>query len=143
MGRFKTYRETITISTKGDNDIIDVSSQIASAVERSGILEGVATVSVPHTTCAVTAMEFEPGAVDDLKTFLDSWVPAGRQYRHNVLNHDTNGHSHLRASLLGPSVQVPVDRGGLVLGTWQTPVLIDCDDRPRRRLLVVTVLGTD
>lgn len=142
MGQFKTYRETVTVSTKGNNDIIDVSGQISSAVERSGISEGVVAVSVPHTTCGLTAMEFEPGTVADLKEFLDSWIPAGRRYHHNILNHDTNGHSHLRSSLLGPSIDLPVDEGRLVVGTWQTPVLVDCDDTPRSRRLVITVLGT-
>jgi secondary thiamine-phosphate synthase enzyme len=142
MGQFKTYSETITVSTKGNNDIIDVSAQIAAVVEKSAVREGVACVSVPHTTCAITAMEFEPGTIADLKEFLDAWVPADGRYRHNIVNHDTNGHSHLRSSLLGPSMQLPVSNAGLLLGTWQTPVLIDCDDRPRRRQIVVTILGT-
>ncbi len=141
MQQIKTYRETFSVPTKGNNDIIDISRQIASALKNSGVTEGIATVYVPHTTCAVTAMEFEPGTVADIKAFLDEWVPVSRKYQHNVVNHDTNGHAHLRASLLGPSIHIPVHDSSLILGTWQTPVLIDCDDRPRTRQLVVTVLG--
>ncbi len=142
MPGFRSYTESVTVSTEGNNDIIDISPHIAAAVARSGVRTGVVFVSVPHTTCALTSMEFEPGAIADLKRFLDEWVPSSRRYRHNELNHDTNGHAHLRAALLGPSIHLPVSGGKPVLGTWQTPVMVDFDDRPRRRKLTTTVLGS-
>lgn len=141
MGELRTYTETISIPTKGDNDIVDISEHISSVIQNSAVEQGIVSVSVPHTTCALTAMELEPGTEADLREFLEAWVPANGRYHHNLVNHDTNGHAHLRASLLGPSLQLPIAKGRLVLGTWQTPVLIDCDDRPRQRQLVVTVIG--
>jgi len=135
------YNRTISLSTSGKNDLIDITDHLEAAIRESGIRNGLVAAFVPHTTCALTTMELEPGTSKDLKEFLERWVPENARYHHNVLNHDTNGHAHLRASLLGPSLTLPVSGGKLVLGTWQTPVLIDCDDRPRTRKLIVTIVG--
>jgi secondary thiamine-phosphate synthase enzyme len=127
------------LSTQGDNDVIDITAQVAEVVEEAPVTEGVATVFVRGSTAAVTTMEFEPGGVADLKALLDRLIPAEGDYEHNRLNHDTNSHAHQRASLIGPSEQVPIVDGGLALGTWQQVVLIDCDDRPRERTVIVVV----
>jgi secondary thiamine-phosphate synthase enzyme len=127
------------LSTQGDNDVIDITAQVAAVVEEAPVTEGVATVFVRGSTAAVTTMEFEPGGVSDLKALLDRLIPAEGDYEHNRLNHDTNSHAHQRASLIGPSEQVPIVDGNLALGTWQQVVLIDCDDRPRERTVIVVV----
>ena len=96
---------------------------------------------VPGSTAAITTMEFEPGGVHDLRSALGRLVPADGDYEHNRLNHDTNSHAHIRAAIVGPSETVPVRDGRLELGTWQQVVLIDFDDRPRRRSVTLQVLG--
>lgn len=136
------FRKTITLRTSGQNDIVDITAHLQAAIEESGIADGVISAFVPHTTCGLTAMELEPGTEKDLKEFLEGWIPRDAPYHHNRTDYDKNGHAHLRASLLGPSITIPVADGKLLLGTWQTPVLVDCDDRPRSRQLVVTVMGS-
>jgi secondary thiamine-phosphate synthase enzyme len=93
------------------------------------------------STVAITTMEYEPGGVDDLRALLDRLIPAGSQYEHNRRNHDTNAHAHLRAAVIGPSESIPVIDGRLALGTWQQVVLLDFDDRPRRRTVTVQVVS--
>jgi secondary thiamine-phosphate synthase enzyme len=127
------------LSTQGDNDVIDITVRVAEVVEEAPVTEGLATVFVRGSTAAVTTMEFEPGGVADLRALLDRLIPAEGDYEHNRLNHDTNSHAHQRASLIGPSEQVPIVDGDLALGTWQQIVLVDCDDRPRQRTVVVVV----
>jgi secondary thiamine-phosphate synthase enzyme len=127
------------LSTRGDNDMIDITAQVVEVVEEAPVTEGLATVFVRGSTAAVTTMEFEPGGVADLRALLDRLIPAEGDYEHNRLNHDTNSHAHQRASLIGPSEQVPIVNGDLALGTWQQIVLVDCDDRPRQRTVVVVV----
>ena len=102
---------------------------------------GTASVFVPGSTAAVTAMEYEPGGVNDLKAALERLIPAAGHYEHNRLNNDTNSHAHIRAAIVGPSETVPVRDGRLALGTWQQLVLVDFDDRPRQRTVVVQVIG--
>jgi len=130
----------IGLSTAGDADVIDVTGRVEAVVAESGASEGVATVFVRGSTAAVTTMEYEPGGVADLRALLDRLIPAEGDYEHNRLNHDTNSHAHQRASLVGASEHVPVADGRLALGTWQQLVLIDFDDRPRQRTVVVQVL---
>jgi secondary thiamine-phosphate synthase enzyme len=110
-------------------------------VRDAGAERGVATVFVPGATAAVTAMEFEPGGVQDLKTTLDRLIPPDAAYEHNRLNYDSNSHAHIRAAIVGPSESVPIDAGRLMLGTWQEIVLLDFDDRPRERTVLVSVLS--
>lgn len=121
--------------------MIDITAHVTEAIEASKVRDGSVLLHVMHSTCAITTMEFEPGAVADLRDWLAVHIPANPLYRHNILNNDTNAHSHLRAALVGASVTIPIESGVLGLGTWQIPVLIDFDDRPRRRSLIVQVGG--
>ena len=105
----------------------------------SGVEDGTVSVFVPGSTAAVTALEYEPGGVHDLRATLDRLVPREGDYEHNRLNHDTNSHAHIRAAIVGPSETLPVEGGRVVRGTWQQVVLVDFDDRPRQRIVIVTV----
>jgi secondary thiamine-phosphate synthase enzyme len=131
----------LSLSTRGDADVVDISEGVRRVVAASGVSEGLATAFVRGSTAAVTTMEFEPGGVHDLRALLDRLVPPEGDYEHNRLNHDSNSHAHQRASLIGSSEAVPVAGGRLGLGTWQQLVLIDFDDRPRERTVVVQVLS--
>lgn len=138
----ETYTFTHRISTAGNGDIIDLTNYCQQALGDSGVREGVLICFVSHSTCAITAMELEPGAVADLTAWLDAAIPADAKYQHNILNHDTNAHAHLRSAILGPSIAVPIANSVLLFGTWQTPVLVDSDDRPRTRDVTFQVIGT-
>jgi secondary thiamine-phosphate synthase enzyme len=129
------------VATRGDGDVIDVTAGVARVVETSGVGHGLAAVFVVGSTAAITTMEFEPGGVSDLRSLLDRLVPPVGEYEHNVRNHDTNAHAHLRAAIVGPSEAIPVVDGRLALGTWQQLVLVDFDDRPRERQVLVHVVG--
>lgn len=131
----------LTYSTRGDADVIDVTADVQRVVEESGVSEGLATAFVRGSTAAITTMEFEPGGVADLRALLDRLIPVEGDYEHNRLNHDSNSHAHQRASLIGASEQVPVSGGRLALGTWQQLVLVDFDDRPRERTVLVQLLS--
>ena len=131
----------IRCSTRGDADVVDFTAEVQAVVTESGIREGQASAFVRGSTAAVTTMEFEPGGVHDLRALLDRLIPADGDYEHNRLNHDTNSHAHQRASIVGSSEVVPVLDGRLALGTWQQLVLIDFDDRPRERTIVVQLIG--
>jgi secondary thiamine-phosphate synthase enzyme len=131
----------VQLQTKGDNDVIDITTAVDRVVTTAGIEEGIASAFVRGSTAAVTTMEYEPGGVHDLGAMLDRLIPAEGDYEHNRLNRDTNSHAHQRASLVGPSVQVPIRNGSLALGTWQQVVLVDFDDRPRQRTVIVQVVG--
>jgi secondary thiamine-phosphate synthase enzyme len=131
----------LELSTQGDADIVDISGDVQRVVAEGGIDDGLVTTFVRGSTAAITTMEFEPGGVADLRALLDRLIPVEGDYEHNRLNHDTNSHAHQRASLIGASEQVPLAGGRLALGTWQQLVLIDFDDRPRERTVVVQVVG--
>jgi secondary thiamine-phosphate synthase enzyme len=131
----------LRFSTDGDGDVIDLTEGVETVLESSGVQNGIVSVFVPGSTAAVTAMEHEPGGVKDLREALERLIPAQGDYEHNRLNHDTNSHAHIRAAIVGPSETVPVRDGGLALGTWQQLVLVDFDDRPRERTVVVQVIG--
>ena len=131
----------ITEKTQGYCDIIDITSKVRDEVERERIQRGLATVFVSGSTAALTTIEFEPGLVKDLKEVLEKLVPSDKRYHHDDRWGDDNGFSHLRASLFGPSIQVPIEKGRLLLGTWQQIVLLDFDNRPRTREIVVQVVG--
>jgi secondary thiamine-phosphate synthase enzyme len=113
---------------------------VQSVVDQSGVEGGLVSVFVPGSTAAVTTMEYEPGGVHDLREALDRLIPRDGDYEHNRLNADTNSHAHIRAAIVGPSETLPVRGGLLALGTWQQLVLVDFDDRPRQRTVVVQVL---
>lgn len=131
----------LRLSTPGDGAIRDLTDGVRSVVRTAEVQTGVATVFVTGSTAAVTTMELEPGGVADLQALLERLIPAEGRYEHNVRNHDSNAHAHLRAALVGPSESVPIVGGELVLGTWQQIVLLDFDDRPRDRVVTVQVLA--
>ena len=131
----------LRLSTRGDADVVDLTGAVQEAVAVSGVSDGQVTAFARGSTVAITTMELEPGGVHDLHALLERLVPTRGDYEHNRLNHDTNSHAHQRASLIGPSETVPVMGGRLALGTWQQLVLIDFDDRPRERTVVVQVDG--
>jgi secondary thiamine-phosphate synthase enzyme len=135
----KTY--PIRISTRGNVDAHDITAAVAEVIARSGLQAGTVTVFCPSSTSGVTTIEFEPGAVADLKRMFEELIPSGRDYAHNATWDDGNGHSHMRASLLGPSLTVPFTGGAMTLGTWQQIVYADFDIRPRTRELIVQVMG--
>ncbi len=130
----------LRLSTTGDGDTVDITAELQRAVAEAGIEDGQATAFVRGSTAAITTMEYEPGGVHDLAAMLDRLIPAEGDYEHNRLNHDTNSHAHQRASVVGPSQAVPVIGGRLQLGTWQQVVLLDFDDRPRERAVVIQVV---
>jgi secondary thiamine-phosphate synthase enzyme len=131
----------LQLSTEGDADIIDITDGVQRVVATAGADSGQATAFVRGSTAAIATMEFEPGGIHDLRAMLDRLIPTQGDYEHNRLNRDTNSHAHQRASLVGASETVPVLDGRLALGTWQQLVLIDFDDRPRRRTVVVQVVS--
>ncbi len=128
------------VSTQGDCDIVDLTTHVAQAVGEACVGTGQVSAFVRGSTAAITTMEYEPGGVHDLQALLDRVVPSAGDYEHNRLNHDTNSHAHQRASLIGPSETVPVVDGRLALGTWQQLVLVDFDDRPRERTVIIQVI---
>ena len=130
----------LRFSTRGDGDVVDLSEGVESFVASSGVSDGAVCLFVPGSTAAISAMEFEPGAIHDLRALFDRLIPRQGDYEHNRLNADTNSHAHLRAAIVGPSETVPLRDGRLVTGTWQQLVLIDFDDRPRERRVVIQIL---
>ena len=131
--------EKFTISTKGFDDIIDISSKVQGIVSGFDIVNGIVNVFVVASTASIITLEYEPGLVVDLPEVLNNIVPVNRVYEHDKKWHDGNGYSHLRATLLGNSISVPVCEGKLELGNWQQIVLIDFDNKPRIREIVVSV----
>jgi secondary thiamine-phosphate synthase enzyme len=131
----------LSLSTRGDADIVDITDGVQRVVSAAGISDGLVSTFVRGSTAAITTMEHESGNVADLREVLERIVPQQGDYAHNRLNHDTNSHAHQRASIVGPSEAVPVAGGRLALGTWQQLVLIDFDDRPRERTVFVRVVS--
>lgn len=136
-----TYQQQISVKAKGHGHMQDLTEQVAAIVGSSGIKTGVAHIFNVGSTAAVGTIEFEPGLEHDLPAILDRLIPPSRSYGHEQAWHDGNGHSHLQATLLGPSLTVPVAEGKLALGTWQQIFHLECDVRGRRRTVVVTVMG--
>jgi secondary thiamine-phosphate synthase enzyme len=135
------YIGQLQLSTRGDADFIDITTDVERVLAEADVHDGLVTAFVRGSTAAITTMEFEPGGVADLRALLDRLIPVEGDYEHNRLNHDTNSHAHQRASIVGASEQVPVIGGRLALGTWQQLVLVDFDDRPRQRTVVVQVIA--
>jgi secondary thiamine-phosphate synthase enzyme len=131
----------LRLSTPGDGEIVDITQGVVRVLAAGAVDRGVVNVFAVGSTVAVTTMEYEPGGVTDLRGLLDRLIPAGGNYEHNRRNHDTNAHAHLRAAVIGPSESIPVVGGSLALGTWQQIVLLDFDDRPRDRTVLVDVLS--
>jgi secondary thiamine-phosphate synthase enzyme len=135
------HSSELRLSTRGDCDVTDITAEVQRAVEEAGVVDGQVTAFVRGSTAAISTMEFEPGGLRDLREMLERLIPTRGDYEHNRLNHDSNSHAHQRATLVGPAQAVPVLDGRLALGTWQQLVLIDFDDRPRERTVVVQVSG--
>jgi secondary thiamine-phosphate synthase enzyme len=136
-----THQEQISIATKGHGDMHDLTDKVAAIVQSSNIQTGTINVFNVGSTAALGTIEFEPGLEHDLPAILDKLIPPSRNYGHEQAWHDGNGHSHLQATLLGPSLTVPVAGGKPVLGTWQQIIHLECDVRGRQRAVVVTVVG--
>jgi len=132
---------SLSLTTLGNTDICDITKDLQRLVVDSGLKSGILTVFCPSSTSGLTTVEFEPGAVADLKRLFEELIPSGRDYAHNATWEDGNGHSHMRASLLGPSLTIPFVEKTLLLGTWQQVVYVDFDNRPRHRELVVQMVG--
>ena len=137
----KVQTSTLNIPTKGMGDAIDLTAQVNTLLRRSGLTDGTATVFVPGSTAGVTTIEFEPGVVGDLQQAFERLVPQNIHYAHDARWGDGNGFSHVRASLLGPSLTVPFSTGRLLLGTWQQIILVDFDNRSRDRDVIVQIQG--
>jgi secondary thiamine-phosphate synthase enzyme len=140
-GLASVFTGSIEFSSRGHADIIKITEEVADAVRRTGLHDGTVTLFVPGATGALTTLEFEPGVVIDVQQTLDAIVPPDRHYVHNDNLRDGNGHSHVRAGLVGPSLTVPFVNGHLTLGRFQNVVFCDFDARPRDRSIVVQVMG--
>ena len=135
------FQKHIQRRTSGHRDMHDLTGELQQIVEQSGIQRGIACLCNVGSTAALGTIEFEPGLEEDLPELLDRLIPPSREYGHERAWHDGNGHSHLQATLLGPSLTVPIEQGRLVLGTWQQVFLLECDVRSRQRSVAVTVIG--
>ena len=133
--------ESISLNTRGDADIHDITHQIARHVAQSGFKDGIVTVFCPSATRALTTIEYESGDLSDLRRLFEEIIPQNKEYAHNARWQDGNGHSHVRAALLGPSLTIPFVNFKLTLGTWQQVIYVDFDVRPRQRELVVQIMG--
>jgi secondary thiamine-phosphate synthase enzyme len=133
--------KTIAVSSNGENDMIDITRQTGEAIKASRLQDGIVAIFVPGSTAAVTTIEFEPGLKKDFPKMLARIAPSTIEYEHDNTWHDGNGHSHVRASLIGPSLTVPFKNKSLMLGTWQQIVLLEMDTRPRERNIVMQMIG--
>lgn len=131
----------IFLTTQGNTDILDITQKVIECIHSSGQLNGLVTIFCPSSTSGITTIEFEPGVLHDLKKIFDELVPKDFSYQHDEAWHDGNGHSHVRAALLKASVTIPLVDGRLTLGTWQQIVFIDFDTRPRKREIIVQIIG--
>jgi secondary thiamine-phosphate synthase enzyme len=131
----------LRLSTQGGADVVDLTRSIEDFARSQDVDAGTVSVFVTGSTAAITLMEFERGGVADLQTTLDRLIPPHVDYEHNRLNHDTNSHAHIRAALIGPSKTIPLSQRRLLRGTWQQIVLVDFDDRPRERTVVVQLVS--
>jgi secondary thiamine-phosphate synthase enzyme len=132
---------SIQLRTSGNADVHEITPQIAQVVRASQIKNGTVTIFCPSSTSALTTIEYESGCVSDLRRLFEEIIPSNREYAHNARWHDGNGHSHIRAALLGPSLTIPFVDGSLTLGTWQQVIYVDFDTRSRQRELVVQIVG--
>ncbi len=128
-------------STRGNAEVRDITAEVQARLRETHLKNGVLTLFSPSSTSALTTIEYESGCIADLQAFFEKTIPQDRDYRHNARWGDGNGHSHLRAAVLGPSLSIPFIDGALTLGTWQQIVFIDFDNRPRSRRLIVQVIG--
>ena len=133
--------KAIKINSKGENDMVDITDQTLKAVHETHLEDGIVTVFVSGSTGAITTIEYEPGLRSDFPKMLNRIVPRNIDYEHDKTWHDGNGHSHIRASLIGPSLTIPFKDGNLILGTWQQIVFFELDTRPRERTIPIQIIG--
>ncbi len=131
----------ITFITKGNCDVVDVTSQISEEIKQSGINDGIVTIFVPGSTGGLSTIEYESGLVSDIKEAMERIAPQGIEYKHNLKWKDGNGHSHIRASIVGPSITIPFTKKKMLLGTWQQVIFLDFDNCSRNRRLILQILG--
>ena len=141
LTKLKVVSKTIQLSSKGQDDVIDITTQVSNIVKDSNIENGTVTIFVAGSTAAITTIEYEPGLIKDFPEMLSRIIPKNIEYEHDNTWHDGNGHSHVRASLVGPSLTVPIINGKLTLGTWQQIVLLEMDTRPRNRNLILQIMS--
>lgn len=137
----QVVNKAIRVNTKGENDVQDLTRPLAELLAKIGMRDGTATLFVQGSTAGLTTIEYEPGVVSDLGEMFERIAPNDVDYKHEARWHDGNGHSHVRAALLGPSLVIPFVSGQFTLGTWQQVVLVDFDNRPRQRDIVVQFMG--
>ena len=137
----KIHTKKLSEKTSGFCDVVDITAKVREHVETERIQRGLVTLFVSGSTAALTTVEHEPGLVQDLKNFVEKLIPSDRRYHHDDRWGDDNGFSHLRASLFGPSLAIPIENGRPLLGTWQQVVLLDFDNRPRTREIIVQLIG--
>lgn len=137
----KVISEHIDISTKGNTEIIDISEKIDSIVNKSGVKDGIVALFVVGSTAGLSTIEYEPGLLKDLPETFEKIAPTIHRYHHDATWHDGNGYAHIRSTLLGTSLTIPIEDGATQLGIWQQVVLIDFDNRPRQRKIICKILG--
>jgi len=135
------YCGEVNIETNGDVDIVDITSDVQGVISKSKIKDGIVCVFVPGSTGSITSIEYEPGLMKDFPRALEKIAPKGIHYDHHETWHDDNGHSHVRASLMGPSTTFPIKNGKLIHGTWQQLVFVELDTGPRNRNIIVQIVG--
>ncbi len=137
----KLYRGEINVKTYGEGDLVDLNGKLEEQVKKSGVREGIVHVFVVGSTAALTTIEYEEGLKEDLFNILERIAPRDIDYKHHLRWGDYNGHSHARASIIGPSISIPIGDGKLLLGTWQQVVLVELDTRPRSRKIITMIIG--
>ncbi len=142
MSNLSLFSDSIEAKLKTGTDISDITPGIEYLVEKSGIKTGNLSATIVGSTGSLTTIEFEPGVVEDLINAINRLAPPGQAYAHEKAWHDGNGHSHVQAALLGPSISIPIRNKHIVLGTWQQIVAINHDNRPRSRTIAVTIIGS-
>ena len=131
----------ITLDTTSENDIVDITNKLNDSIADAGIIEGAILVFVKGSTGALSTLEYEPGLIDDIPLAMERLFPKGITYKHDLTWHDGNGHSHVRATVLGPSLTIPISKGKMILGTWQQVVFLEFDNKSRNRELIVQFLS--
>jgi secondary thiamine-phosphate synthase enzyme len=136
-----TELQFIEFNTTGSNDIIDLTQHLTTLLKKTKISQGCVLLFVPGATGALSTIEYEPGLIEDLPEFMEKIIPEKKYYHHNETWHDGNGHSHLRATLIGPSLTIPIHDRELILGTWQQVVFLEFDNKPHRRKIAAQFIG--
>ncbi len=135
------FQKEISLNTNGFDSIYDITDKVNEVIKESKIKDGIVNIFLIGSTASITTIEFEDGLVQDIKEILNKIIPRGVNYNHNKRWHDGNGDAHLKASLIGPQITCPIKENSIVLGTWQQIILIDSDNKARRRNIIITIIG--